>query len=46
MNVLFKPSWWLQMFLSTLLTMVFMYFIKKLATTYNVPVVSTVAEGI
>lgn len=46
MRVLLSPSFWLSMFLSTFLTMCVIYLIKKLGTTYNIPIVSTVAEGV
>lgn len=46
MRVLLSPTWWLSMFISTFLTMCIIYLIKKFGTAYNVPVVSTVAEGV
>jgi hypothetical protein len=34
------------LFITTLLTMVMIYIIKKAASKYNVPVVKTIAEGV
>ena len=45
MNV-FSINWWISTIVSTLITMVMIYAIKKVATKYNIPVVSTVAEGV
>lgn len=45
MNV-FSINWWISTIVSTLITMVMIYAIKKVATQYNIPVVSTVAEGV
>lgn len=39
-------NWWLQMFMSTLLTMVFMYIIKLVANKVNVPVVSDMVNAV
>ena len=46
MNVLFKPSWWMQMFLSTLITCCFIVLLKKITNSVNVPVVKDVMENI
>lgn len=35
-----SPSWWINMFITTLLTMVFIYLIKKMFSAVHVPVVS------
>ncbi|MBQ7289036.1 MAG: hypothetical protein IJW78_04830 [Clostridia bacterium] len=45
MNV-FSINWWISTLVSTLVTMCMIYAIKKVATQYNIPVVSTVAEGV
>lgn len=45
MNI-FSPNWWISTFVSTLVTMCFIYIIKKVATTYEIPGVSTVAAGV
>lgn len=46
MNRLLSPSWWVSTLVSTLVTMIFIYLIKTVATKYSIPVVSTVAEGV
>lgn len=46
MSFILRPSWWIQMFVSTLLTMMFIYLIKKITKTVNIPVVSTVVEEV
>ena len=46
MMFLLKPSWWVQMFVSTLTTMMFIYLIKKITKAVNIPVVSTVVEEV
>lgn len=42
MNRIFSMSFWVQLFLSTLLTMFMIYVIKKTFTKVKVPVVSDV----
>lgn len=44
MSVLFRPSWWLQLFLSTIFTMLCIYLMKKAFVGRNVPIVSNVVE--
>ena len=46
MGALLRPSWWVQMFVSTLMTMVFIYLIKKISSKVNVPVVSDIVESV
>lgn len=46
MNRLLSPSWWLSMLVSTFMTMVFIYIIKKIATTANVPIVSEIVQEV
>ena len=46
MMFLLKPSWWVQMFVSTMITMLFIYLIKKMSKAVNIPVVSTVVEEV
>ena len=46
MMFLLKPSWWIQMFVSTLTTMMFIYLIKKITKAVNIPVVSNVVEEV
>ena len=45
MNI-FSINWWISMFLTTLLTMVFIYLIKKFTTAVNVPILSDVAQAV
>ena len=45
MNI-FSINWWISTLISTLVTMCMIYVIKMVATKYNIPVVSTVAEGV
>lgn len=46
MMFLFKPSWWIQMLVSTFVTMMFIYLIKKITKAVNIPVVSNVVEEV
>ena len=46
MGNLLKPSWWVSMFVSTLMTMIFIYLIKKITNKFNVPVLSEITEGV
>ena len=46
MGFLLRPSWWIQMFVSTLTTMMFIYLIKKITKAINIPVVSNVVEEV
>lgn len=41
-----SPSWWASMFMSTLMTMVFIYLIKLVAAKVQVPVVSDIVEAV
>lgn len=45
MNV-FSLNWWVSTLVSTLVTMVFIYLIKKLTSTVNIPVVSDIAAAV
>lgn len=45
MNI-FSPNWWISTFVSTLVTMFFIYGIKKLTASVNIPVVSDVAAAV
>lgn len=45
MNI-FSINWWISTLVSTLVTMTMIYVIKQVASKYNIPVVSTVAEGV
>ena len=46
MMFLLKPSWWIQMLVSTFVTMMFIYLIKKITKAVNIPVVSNVVEEV
>lgn len=46
MGRIFSINFWVQTFVSTFITMLVIYAIKKVASQYNIPVVSTVAEGV
>ncbi len=46
MMFLLKPSWWIQMIVSTFVTMMFIYLIKKITKAVNIPVVSNVVEEV
>ena len=46
MNRIFSLNFWVQAFVSTFITMLFMYLIKKITATVNIPVVSTVAQEV
>lgn len=43
---LFSPKWLMNMFIQVFITMVFIYFIKKAADKWNIPVVKTVADAV
>lgn len=45
MNV-FSINWWVSTLVSTLVTMVFIYLIKKLTASVNIPVVSDIAAAV
>ena len=46
MNRIFSVNFWMQTFISTLITMFMIYLIKKMATAVNIPVVSEVASAV
>lgn len=46
MSNLLKPSWWISMFMSTFMTMFFIYLIKKGTAAVEIPVVSNVAKEV
>ena len=46
MSFSLRPSWWIQMFVSTMITMLFIYLIKKITKAVNIPVVSNVVEEV
>ena len=46
MSFILRPSWWIQMFVSTMITMLFIYLIKKITKAVNIPVVSNVVDEV
>ena len=46
MNRIFSINFWVQTFVSTFITMLVIYFIKKIAGAVNIPVVSDVANAV
>ena len=46
MRRLFSVSFWLNLFLSTFMTMVMIYLIKKVSAKVNVPIVNDIVEGV
>ena len=46
MSFILRPSWWIQMIVSTFATMMFIYLIKKITKAVNIPVVSNVVEEV
>lgn len=41
-----SPSWWISMFMSTLMTMVFIYLIKMVVSKANVPILTDIAGAV
>ncbi|EOQ01050.1 hypothetical protein [Bacillus cereus] len=46
MSKLFSPTWWINMFITTFVTMIFIYLIKKISGRYDIPVVKPIAEAV
>lgn len=46
MGSITRPSFWLQLFMSTFLTMVMIYLIKKASNKLNIPVVQDIANEV
>ena len=46
MNNLFKPSWWVSIFVSTFFTMCIMLIIKKATARFDIPIVSDIAQSV
>lgn len=44
-NVL-SPRWWFNMFVTVFITMIFIYFIKKISAKYQIPFVSDMAAEV
>lgn len=43
---LMSPKWWVNMFVTVFITMVFIYIIKKASAKYNIPIVKTIAQEV
>ena len=43
---IFSPRFWVQSFVSTFITLLMIYLIKKIAGTVKIPVVSDIAESV
>lgn len=43
---LFSPKWLVNTFINVFITMIFIYFIKKAADKYNIPVVKNIADAV
>lgn len=46
MSRIFTVNFWIQLFISTFMTMVMIYLIKKANQKLNLPVVSDIVEGV
>ena len=46
MSNLFSVNWWISMLISTLVTMFFIWIIKKVSGKVNIPVVSSIVEEV
>lgn len=46
MGKLLSPSWWLSMFVTTFMTMLFIYLIKAMTNKFNIPVAKDIANGV
>lgn len=46
MRRLLSINWWLQLFLSTFMTMIMIYLIKKLSSKVNVPIVNDIVKEV
>lgn len=43
---MFSIRFWVQTLISTVFVMLMIYAVKKVSTKYNIPVLSTVSEGV
>lgn len=41
-----KPSWWIQMLLTTFVTMLFIVLIKNVANKFDIPIVKDMSEEV
>jgi hypothetical protein len=46
MGNMLSPRWLINTFVQVFITMIFIYFIKKLADKYNIPVVKKIADEV
>ena len=46
MRRLLSVNFWFQLFLSTFMTMIMIYLIKKLSSKVNVPIVNDIVEAV
>lgn len=46
MRRLLSVNFWLQLFLSTFMTMIMIYLIKKLSSKVNVPIVNDIVDAV
>ena len=45
MKKIFSMSFWVQLFISTFMTMVMIYIIKSVTARVNIPIVSNIAQA-
>lgn len=45
MNKIFSVNFWVQLFISTFMTMVMIYLIKLITAKINIPVISNIAQN-
>lgn len=45
MNKLTSPSWWLSMFMSTFMTLCFIYLMKLITAKIDIPVISNIVQN-
>lgn len=46
MNKIFTVSFWLNLFLSTFMTMLMIYLIKRMTSKVNIPIVNDIVDGV
>ena len=46
MGNMLSPKWFVNMFVNVFVTMIFIYFIKKAADKWNIPVVKKIADEV
>lgn len=45
MNKIMNPSWWMSMFMSTFMTLCFIYLMKLITSKIEIPVVSNIVQS-